>query len=318
MSIVPQSVLVVCILLTFIQKQLCDNICYNHVSKDNPRWRYKVVPQVQHCFQLLLEFTRSWNVFEQYYPRCDLNVLVHWLSFFYHIVIRSPILHLIIFLYPPADLTIACFSFSGSTVLPPSGSTFQGVLRRVDVISVNDFVDSIDVLLCLTIFLLESTLTFQRSCLFKSSLLKWNQRCLCLKKIFLKNQAFWSKTQHTFFKIYSPLTVMYFENRNWHIVRLKMDFSWFFVSILDFDLGVSFDGLWLGDLLYIFKKKTKCSSQNLRLYQKRSFPFLALILSVCIITSSLIYEATTLMEKLFQFWERHLSVQIAYLIKKGF
>jgi hypothetical protein len=24
------------------------------------------------------------------------------------------------------------------------------------------------------------------------------------------------------------------------------------------------------------------------------------------------------MEKLFQFWERHLSVQIAYLIKKGF
>jgi hypothetical protein len=24
------------------------------------------------------------------------------------------------------------------------------------------------------------------------------------------------------------------------------------------------------------------------------------------------------MEKLFKFWERHLSVQIAYLIKKGF
>jgi hypothetical protein len=48
------------------------------------------------------------------------------------------------------------------------------------------------------------------------------------------------------------------------------------------------------------------------------FPFLASILSACIITNSLIHEATTLMEKLFQFWERHLSVQIAYLIKKGF
>jgi hypothetical protein len=47
-----------------------------------PRWRYEVVPQVHRCFQLLLEFTRSWNVFEQYCPRCDLNVLIHWLSFF--------------------------------------------------------------------------------------------------------------------------------------------------------------------------------------------------------------------------------------------
>jgi len=35
-------------------------------------------------------------------------------------------------------------------------------------------------------------------------------------------------------------------------------------------------------------------------------------------TNSLIHEATTLMEKLFKFWDHHLSVQIAYLIKKGF
>jgi hypothetical protein len=34
-----------------------------------PRWRYEVVPQLQRCFQLLLEFTRSWNVFEQHCPR---------------------------------------------------------------------------------------------------------------------------------------------------------------------------------------------------------------------------------------------------------
>jgi hypothetical protein len=56
----------------------------------------------------------------------------------------------------------------------------------------------------------------------------------------------------------------------------------------------------------------------LRLYQERLFLFLAFILSICIITSSLIHEVTTLIEKLFQFWERHLSVQIAYLIEKGF
>ena len=85
-----------------------------------------------------------------------------------HIVLHSPILHLMILFFPLAELNTACFSFSRSTVLPSGGSTFQGVLRRVDVISVEDFADSIDVLLCSTIFLvLESNLIFQRSCLFK-------------------------------------------------------------------------------------------------------------------------------------------------------
>jgi len=45
--------------------------------------------------------------------------------------------------------------------------------------------------------------------------------------------------------------------------------------------------------------------------------FLASILSACI-TNSLIHEITTFIKKLFKFWERHLSVQIAYLIKKGY
>jgi hypothetical protein len=52
--------------------------------------------------------------------------------------------------------------------------------------------------------------------------------------------------------------------------------------------------------------------------RKIVFFFWAFILSACIITNSLIHEVTTLMEKLFKFRERHLSVQIAYLIKKGF
>jgi hypothetical protein len=73
-----------------------------------------------------------------------------------------------------------------------------------------------------------------------------------------------------------------------------------------------FDGLWWGDIFVNFKNKM------LRLYQERLFLFLAFILSTCIITSSLIHEVTALIENLFQFWERHLSVQIAYLIEKGF
>jgi hypothetical protein len=74
----------------------------------------------------------------------------------------------------------------------------------------------------------------------KSSVLKWNQRCPFLKRSF-ENQVFWSKIQHTLFKIWCPLIVMYFKNRNWHVVRLKcLFFSWFFVSILNSTFGYIF------------------------------------------------------------------------------
>jgi len=66
-------------------------------------------------------------------------------------------------------------------------------------------------------------------------------------------------------------------------------------------------------------QETKDSSQKLEdSSRKIVFLFFTPILSACIITSSLIHEAMTLMERLFKFWERHLSVQIAYLIEKGF
>jgi len=38
------------------------------------------------------------------------------------------------------------------------------------------------------------------------------------------------------FNICSHLIVLYFENRNWLVVRLKWIFLWFFVSISIFDL----------------------------------------------------------------------------------
>ena len=50
-------------------------------------------------------------------------------------------------------------------------------------------------------------------------------------------------------------------------------------------------------------QETKDSSQNLRIHQERLlffFFFLTPILSACILTSNLIHEATTLMEKTLQ------------------
>ena len=52
-------------------------------------------------------------------------------------------------------------------------------------------------------------------------------------------------------------------------------------------------------------------------FVKKDCFFWAFILSTYIITSNLILEVSTFMEKLFKFWECHLSVQITYLIKKG-
>jgi hypothetical protein len=62
-----------------------------------------------------------------------------------------------------------------------------------------------------------------------------------------------------------------------------------------------FDSLWGGDLFVNLKNKMLKS--ELKLYQERLFLFfffLALILSACIITSSLIHEAKTLMRKTLQ------------------
>jgi len=135
------------------------------------------------------------------------------------------------------------------------------------------------------------------------------------KNLFEKS-SFWSKTQHTNFKIYSPLIVMYFENRKWLVVK-----NGFFMVLCIHFRFCFFGYIFLmvcDEVTFCIFQKTKMLKSKLEALSKRLFPFLASILSACIITNSLIHEATTLMEKLFQFWERHLSVQIAYLIKKGF
>jgi hypothetical protein len=74
------------------------------------------------------------------------------------------------------------FVFLRVHCIAPRWSTFQGVSRRVDVISTRDFANSINVL--------ESNLIFQRSCLFKSNC--WNEirEMLVLEKIFWKSSFF--------------------------------------------------------------------------------------------------------------------------------
>ena len=138
------------------------------------------------------------------------------------IALSSLIHHLIVFHCPLADLNTVCFPSQGPLYCP-KWSTCQGVLRSVDVISVKDFANSIDVFLVWQIFLvLESNLIFQRSCLFKSY---WNEikEMSIFEKTFWKSSFFIKDPTHVIRNIQS-FDFMYFENRNWPVIRIK----WFF------------------------------------------------------------------------------------------
>jgi len=101
-----------------------------------------------------------------------------------HIVLSSLIHNLIIFHCPLTDLNTISFSFLGSTILPPAAHlckecrevSMSFLLRISQTQSMFFFFWQI-------FLILESTLTFQRYVYSKSSLLKWNQRCLSWKDL---------------------------------------------------------------------------------------------------------------------------------------
>jgi hypothetical protein len=143
---------------------------------------------------------------------------------------------------PLANFNIACFSFSGSTVLPPTAQLFQKVSRSIDIASVKDFANSIDAFLAWQSFLFGNQLSYFKDHVYLKSNY-WNEiremSFLKKKKVFLKF-TYLFKGQHTSFNTCSSLIILYFENRNWPVERLKWLFPWFFVLILISDLGYIF------------------------------------------------------------------------------
>ena len=105
-------------------------------------------------------------------PLIDLNVLIHWLSFF-----DSSFDHL----YPPADLNTVCFPSWRSIVLPPA------VSRRIDVISVRNLQTRSMFFLFenLSYFGIKSHISKVMS--IQVWLLKWNQRDVNFWKYFWKS-----------------------------------------------------------------------------------------------------------------------------------
>ena len=156
--------------------------------------------------QLLLKCTRSWIVFEQHCPQYDLKVRSSVYTQEGFSLSSSDAKHnfdelwrIIIWFFLCPQLIWMLFVFLLRVYcIAPRWSTFQGVSRNVDVIFVKDFANSIDVLLCLTIFLvLEPNLILQRSCLFKSNC--WNEIreiSVFIKKYFW-NSSFFGQRPNT-------------------------------------------------------------------------------------------------------------------------
>ena len=141
--------------------------------------------------------------------------------------------------------------------------------------------------------------------------MKWNQRDVCFWNYYFSFEIQTSLVKDPTHYSMQSFDCLVFWKQKWPVVRFKNDF--FMVPCVSFNLWS-----WVYPLM-VYDEVTFCEFQKTRCsgFIKKGC-FLAFILSACIITSSLIHEVTTLMEKLFKFWERHLSVQIACLIKKGF
>jgi hypothetical protein len=156
------------------------------------------------CFLDCCRGSLNHAIFEQHCPQYDLNVLVHLLSFFEHHCLQftdSSFNHLSL---PHSWSEYCLFFLLRVYCIAPSCSTFQGVSRSVNVISIKDFTYSIDVLLCSIIFLvLESNLAFQKLCLFKSN--SWNEirEMLILKRSFEKSSLLVQDPTHVIQNIQS-------------------------------------------------------------------------------------------------------------------
>jgi hypothetical protein len=102
---------------------------------------------------------------------------------------------------PLANFNIACFSFSGSTVLPPTAQLFQKVSRSIDIASVKDFANSIDAFLAWQSFLFGNQLSYFKDHVYLKSNY-WNEireMSFLKKKKFFWNSLICSKanTRHS-------------------------------------------------------------------------------------------------------------------------
>ena len=168
--------------------------------------------------QLLLKCTRSWIVFEQIAPSWSEHAHSSIYKQMAFVNARSDfggLWWLIMWFFLCLQLIWILFAFLlRAHCIAPRWSTFQRVSRNVDVISVEDFANSTDVLVWKSFLFWNQISHFNDHVYSSLNVEMKSERCLFLKLLFflLKFKLLWSKTQHTI--QCSPLIVLYLENRN--------------------------------------------------------------------------------------------------------
>jgi len=186
----------------------------------------------------------------------------------------SSLIHPLIIFHCPQLIWILFVFLLKVHCIAPKRSTFQGASRSVDFILVKDFANSIDILLvwqslCSGINSHTSKIMSIQSLVVGMK----TERCQFLK-VFLKIKLLRSKIQHTLFNAVLWLSCIL--KTQMTRCKIQMTFSWFFVSVLIFDLGYIF---WWSTMRWPsmnFKKqdaqvKTEALSRNVVFFFSTNF-----------------------------------------------
>jgi len=165
---------------------------------------------------------RSWTSL----PLIDLNVLIHWLSFFEPYCpqfIDSSFDHL----YPPTDLNTVLFSFSKVHCIAPSS------VEKNWCHFCQEFANPVDVLLIWKSFLFWNQISHFKDQVNSSLIVEMkSERCQFLK-VFLEIKLCWSKIQHTLFNVVLWLSCILREKK---LTRCKIKMAFSMVFCIHFKL----------------------------------------------------------------------------------
>jgi hypothetical protein len=211
-------------------------------------------------------------VFELYCSQYDLNMLVYWLSFFEPHCPQFIDLSFNHLSLSPSWSEYCLFFLLRVHYIAPWLLNFSRSIEKCQYNFCQGFCKFGQCSSCLTI-LFWNQLSYFKDNVYSSLIVEMKaERCQFWKR-FWKSSFFDKKKSptHVIQNIQS-FDCHVFWKQKWTRCQIKMAFSWFFVSILDSEFGYLF---WWFVMRWpsVYSKKTTCSSQNLRLYQGRVFPF---------------------------------------------
>ena len=164
-------------------------------------------------------------------PPIMIWMLVLLISISLNTVVLSALIHHLIIFHCPQLIWILFVFLLWIHCIAPRWSTFQGVSRSVDVISIKDFANSIDVFVWQH-FLFWNQISYFKDHVYSCLIIEMKSKRYQFWKRSFENQAFWSKTQHTLFNIVLWLSCIF----KTEMTHCKFKMTFFMVLYVSFNL----------------------------------------------------------------------------------